>query len=61
MNEYVIGFINPDGTYQELTFRGVAEEVATAMASGLLAGGFQQVALTVKEVVDREIPVLPGA
>ncbi len=58
MNEYVIGFINPDASYQELTFRGVAEEVASAMAAGLLAGGFQNVTLTAKEIAVREINVL---
>jgi hypothetical protein len=58
VNEYVLGFINPDGSYQELTFRGVVEEVASAMATGLLAGGFQNVTLTAKEVAVREINVL---
>lgn len=59
MNEYVIAFINQDGTYQELTFRGVAEPVAAAMASGLLAAGFGNVSLTVREMVDREVSVMP--
>lgn len=60
MNEYVIAFINADGTYQELTFRGVAEPVAAAMASGLLAAGFSNVSLTVREMVNREVSVMPG-
>ena len=58
MNEFVIGFVNGDGIYQELSFRGVSVEVATAMASGLLAAGFSQVNLSGKE--DRAISILPG-
>lgn len=60
MKEYVIAFINQDGTYQELTFRGVDESVASAMASGLLAAGFSNVSLTVREMVNREVNVMPG-
>lgn len=60
MNEYVISFINESNIYQELVFRGVSEAAATAMASGLLAAQFQQVGLTVKEVVDRAVTILPG-
>lgn len=59
MNEYVIAFINQDGTYQELTFRGVTESVAAAMASGLLAASFSNVSLTVREMVNREVSVMP--
>ena len=58
MNEYVISFINDDGVYQQLTFRGVSEEVAAGLASGLLAAGFQEVSLLAKEVTDRQIAIL---
>lgn len=60
MNEYVISFIDADNIYRELTFRGVEEGVATAMASGLLDAGYSQVSLTVKEVTDRIVSLLPG-
>ena len=43
MNEYVISFINDEGVYQQLTFRGVSETVATGLANGLLTAGFQEV------------------
>lgn len=58
MNEYVISFINDDGVYQQLTFRGVTETVAAGLAGGLLAAGFQEVSLLAKEVVDRQINLL---
>lgn len=61
MNEYIINFINDDGIYQQLTFRGVSESVATALASGLLNAAFDQVSLSAKEVSDRVITLLPGA
>lgn len=58
MNEYVISFINDEGVYQQLTFRGVTETVAAGLAGGLLAAGFQEVSLLAKEVVDRQIDIL---
>lgn len=58
MNEYVISFINDESVYQQLTFRGVTETVATALANGLLAAGFQEVGLLAKEFVDRPISIL---
>lgn len=60
MNEYVINFINDEGVYQQLTFRGVSEAVAAALAKGLLDAAFDQVSLSAKEYVDREISILPG-
>lgn len=58
MNEYVINFINDQGVYQQLTFRGVSESVAFALAKGLLDASFDQVSLSAKEFVDREITIL---
>lgn len=58
MNEYVISFMNDNGVYQQLTFRGVSEAAATALATGLLAAGFQEVSLSAK--VDQEINLLEG-
>ena len=58
MNEYVINFINDQGVYQQLTFRGVSEAVAFALAKGLLDASFDQVSLSAKEFVDREITIL---
>lgn len=58
MNEYVISFINDEGAYQQLTFRGVTETVAAGLASGLLAAGFQEVSLLAKEFTDRTIDIL---
>lgn len=58
MNEYVISFINDEGVYQQLTFRGVTETVAAGLASGLLAAGFQEVSLLAKEFTDRPIDIL---
>lgn len=58
MNEYVISFINDNGAYQQLTFRGVSEPAATALATGLLSAGFQEVSLSAK--VDQEINLLEG-
>lgn len=57
MNEYKITFVNEFGIYQELTFRGVSEEVATALATGLNRAPFEQVMLTAKEMVGREIEI----
>lgn len=60
MNEYKITFVNEVGVYQELTFRGVSEEVATALATGLNRAPFAQVMLTAKEQVGREIEIAPS-
>ena len=61
MNEYIINFINDQGVYQQLTFRGVSEGVAFALAKGLLDASFDQVSLSAKEFVDRNIDIVPGA
>ena len=45
MNEYVIGFGDEDETWRELTFRGVSEKVAKALANGL-SQVFAHVSLT---------------
>ena len=59
-NEYVISFINEFGVYQELTFRGVSEGVATALATGLNRAPFGSVNLLVRELVGRPIEVAPA-
>jgi len=35
MDEYVIGFVDENEVYRELSFRGVSEQVAKALARGL--------------------------
>jgi len=45
MDEFTIGF-EDQGVWRELTFRGVTENVAKAMANGLADGGFSLVTLT---------------
>ena len=45
MDEFTIGF-EDQGVWRELTFRGVSETVAKAMANGLADGGFSLVTLT---------------
>ena len=45
MDEFFIGF-EDQGVWRELTFRGVSENVAKAMASGLADAGFSLVTLT---------------
>lgn len=57
MNEYVITFINEFGVYQELTFRGVSETVARALAEGLTKYPFQACSLGVKETVARPLEI----
>jgi hypothetical protein len=59
-NEYVISFINENDVYQELTFRGVSEAVATALATGLNKAPFGQINLSVRELVGRPIDVPPA-
>lgn len=51
--EYMISFVNDAGVYQELTFRGVSEAVAEALATGLAGAPFENVRLLVRE--SREI------
>ena len=46
MDEYVISFVNDDGVNQELTFRGVTQKAATALAAGLVGDGYALVTLT---------------
>ena len=45
MDEFTIGF-EDDAVWRELTFRGVSENVAKAMATGLSDAGFALVTLT---------------
>jgi len=45
MDEFTIGF-EDDSVWRELTFRGVTEAVAKAMANGLADAGFALVTLT---------------
>ena len=45
MDEFTIGF-EDQSVWRELTFRGVSENVAKAMATGLADAGFSLVTLT---------------
>jgi hypothetical protein len=45
MDEFTIGF-EDNAVWRELTFRGVTENVAKAMANGLADAGFALVTLT---------------
>jgi hypothetical protein len=45
MDEFTIGF-EDNAVWRELTFRGVSENVAKAMATGLADAGFSLVTLT---------------
>ena len=45
MDEFTIGF-EDNAVWRELTFRGVSEAVAKAMATGLSEAGFALVTLT---------------
>ena len=45
MDEFTIGF-EDNSVWRELTFRGVTENVAKAMANGLADAGFSLVTLT---------------
>lgn len=54
MNEYVISFVNDNDVFQQLTFRGVSETVAIALANGL-AASFDHVTLTGSEPVPIDI------
>jgi hypothetical protein len=45
MDEFTIGF-EDNSVWRELTFRGVTESVAKAMANGLADAGFALVTLT---------------
>jgi len=45
MDEFTIGFEDA-GVWRELTFRGVSQDVAKAMATGLTDAGFSLVTLT---------------
>ena len=45
MDEFTIGF-EDNAVWRELTFRGVSENVAKAMATGLSDAGFSLVTLT---------------
>lgn len=45
MDEFTIGF-EDTGVWRELTFRGVSQDIAKAMATGLADAGFALVTLT---------------
>ena len=46
MDEFTIGFVDESAVWRELSFRGVSENVAKALANGLASGGFDLVTLT---------------
>jgi hypothetical protein len=46
MDEFTIGFVDENEVWRELSFRGVSENVAKALANGLASGGFDLVTLT---------------
>jgi hypothetical protein len=46
MDEFTIGFVDEAAVWRELSFRGVSENVAKALANGLASGGFDLVTLT---------------
>lgn len=54
MNEYVIGFVDEDEVWRELTFRGVSQLVARALAKGL-SDQFSHVTLTASEPVQIDL------
>jgi hypothetical protein len=60
MDEFFIGF-EDQGVWRELTFRGVSENVAKAMATGLADAGFSLVTLTGSQptVIDLTDPTEP--
>jgi hypothetical protein len=60
MDEFTIGF-EDQGVWRELTFRGVSENIAKAMANGLAADGFALVTLTGSQptVIDLDTPPTP--
>lgn len=57
MDEFTIGF-EDNSVWRELTFRGVTEAVAKAMANGLADAGFALVTLTGSQptVIDLDEP-----
>lgn len=48
-DEYVIGFLDTTEVWRELTFRGVSQDVAVALAQGLDRAAFENVTLTSTE------------
>lgn len=60
MDEYVIGFVDENDVFRELTFRGVTETVAKALARGL-ADTFAHVTLTGSQPMPITIDVAPGS
>lgn len=60
MDEYVLGFVDTDHVWRELTFRGVSETVAKALARGL-ADTFAHVTLTGSQPMPITIDVVPGS
>lgn len=48
-DEYVIGFLDTAEVWRELTFRGVTQDVAVALAQGLDRAAFENVTLTSTE------------
>jgi hypothetical protein len=62
MDEFTIGF-EDNAVWRELTFRGVTEAVAKAMANGLAANGFALVTLTGSQptVIELDAPTPVGS
>ncbi len=54
-DEYVIGFLDEDDTWRELTFRGVSQAVAVALAQGLNRAPFGNVTLTAAARVEVDL------
>lgn len=60
MDEFTIAF-EDNSVWRELTFRGVSEAVAKAMATGLSDAGFALVTLTGSQPTVIELTDNPGA
>ena len=59
-DEYIIGFTDENQTWRELTFRGVSEQVAVALAQGLNRAPFGNVTLTAAERVEVNLDAAGG-
>lgn len=60
MDEYVIGFVDENEVWRELSFRGVSEQVAKALARGL-SDTFAHVTLTGSQPIPITLDVEPGS
>lgn len=60
MDEYVIGFVDENDVWRELSFRGVSESVAKALARGLDTA-FGHVTLTGSQPIPITLDVEPGS